>query len=145
MQLLALYWRALENNPERRDRWMLFTLLTVICFFLVPIVRTIFTENVLLVSALLFYLSAGVLIYYLHNTHPNKFLSGVTLTIYPIHFALWSLTEMAVLPQALNEILYNIPVTVGWLVLMLLLRKDRMMLTYMIIAFSAYMLQYPPQ
>ena len=145
MQLLALYWRTFEHNPERRGNWMLFILIAAICFFLIPIIRPLFSENVLLISALLFYISAGALIYLLQSSDSNQLLSGIVLTIYPVHFALWSLTEIAVLPQSFNEILYSIPVTMFWLILLLLFRKDRMMFTYMILAFAAYMLQYPPQ
>ncbi len=139
-QLLSLFWRAIELNKPNQQH-LLFGVLSAICLFL-PVLNFYIPLTPRLIFGGVFYLTSGLLVYQLQDAETNKTLSMLVIALNLVHFTLWSLIEVGVIQESLNYILYNLPITGVWIAAFWVFRKDRMVLTYLMITFAAYSLQY---
>ncbi len=139
IQLLLYLWRTFEGGQPTLNSFLIAVSAT--CLFL-PILNFYIPFEPRMVMAFTFYALTGYLIYRQLDNSTNKswFLLFAGLNI--IHFAAWSLMKMGVLGPEMQNVLYSIPVALIFAIPFWLFRKDKLMLTYWILIFGAFALQY---
>ncbi len=140
IQLLLYLWSAFEVS-SRQTLNIILIAVAATCLFL-PILNFYIPFAPRMVMAFTFYILAGYLIYQRVDNVTIRpwFLLFAGLNI--VHFTVWSLMKMEVLAGDFQSILYSIPVTIIFVVPFWLLRKDKLMLTYWILIFGAFALQF---
>ncbi len=139
IQLLLYLWRTFEDGQPRLNSFLI--AISATCLFL-PILNFYIPFEPRMVMAFTFYALTGYLIYRQLDNSANKswFLLFAGLNI--IHFTVWSLMKMEVLGPEMQNVLYSIPVALIFAIPFWLFRKDKLMLTYWILIFGAFALQY---
>ncbi len=140
IQLLLYLWSAFEES-NRQTLNIILIAISATCLFL-PILNFYIPFAPRMVMAFTFYILTGYLIYQRVDNVTIKpwFMLFVGLNI--VHFALWSLMKMEVLSGDVQGILYSIPVTIIFAVPFWLFRKNKLMLTYWVLVFGAFALQF---
>ena len=140
IQLLLYLWRKFEDDSQQTLSMLLIGI-SAICLFL-PILNFYIPFEPRMVMAFTFYVLVSYLIYSQVDISSNKswFLLFAGLNI--IHFTAWSLMKMEVLGPEMQNVLYSIPVALIFAIPFWLFRKDKLMLTYWILIFGAFALQY---
>tara|TARA_Y100001972_G_scaffold127746_1_gene185653 strand:+ start:4879 stop:6054 length:1176 start_codon:yes stop_codon:yes gene_type:complete len=140
IQLLLFLWRAMAGNIQQSQN-MVLTAICAICLFL-PILNFYIPFAPRMVMAFTFYILSGYLIYQRVDNVTIRpwFLLFAGLNI--VHFMGWSLMKMEVLPGDVQNILYSIPVAIIFVVPFWLFRKNKLMLTYWVLVFGAFALQF---
>lgn len=137
IQLLLFLFQSIANNSQRN---ILLVAICAVCLFL-PILNFYLPFTTRFVLALLFYLLAGYLVYQADSSaNGTFFLLFAGLNI--VHFVGWSLMKMEVLGADMQNLLYNMPVAIIFTIPFWIFRKNKLMLTYWILIFGAFALQF---
>jgi len=140
IQLLLLLWHDMAGNSQKSQN-MVLTAISAICLFL-PILNFYIPFAPRMVMAFTFYTLMGYLIYQQLDNSGNKPWLLLFAGLNVVHFTAWSFMKMEMLPADAQYVLYSLPVAVIFMIPFWLFRKNKLMLTYWILIFGAFALQY---
>lgn len=142
LQLVALSWRAMENDLSKRSTATLTAtivsgmLLTLV--FLGPILPV-----ELRVCMIMVYTIVSGWLAYTMETERKQVVSIAVAPIVPVIFLGWGLIRLSLLPPTSYPIFFNLPVMALMIVAIFLSRKNETMRTYAIVSFASYLFEYP--
>jgi hypothetical protein len=141
LQFIALNWRMMENNLEKRTPELLITLIvTFLCFILV-FLGPLINYQIRVVMIMIFSVSAAWLAYRMEAS-PKNIASMILVVLVPVIFVVWGLITLQIIPSGTGSLFFNLPVLILLGVGLFLCKKHGTMRTYMIISFASYLFEY---
>ena len=141
LQFIALNWRMMENNLEKRTPELLIILIVTFLCFLMVFLGPLINYQVRVIMIMIFSITAAWLAYRMEAS-PKNIGSIILVALGPVIFVVWGLITLQIIPSATGAVFFNLPVLILLGVGVFLCKKYGTMRTYMIISFASYLFEY---
>lgn len=141
LQFIALNWRVMENNLEKRNPQSLIALMVALLCFMLVFLGPIIPYQVRVVLIMVFSTTAAWLAYRMEASPGNIPLLILAILV-PVIFIVWGLIRLQVIHAATGSLFFNLPVLILLGSGLLLCKKYGTMRTYMILSFASYLFEY---
>ena len=141
LQFIALNWRKMENHLEKRNPLLLAALIVVSLCFILVFLGPIISFQIRVIMIMIFSVTAAWLAYRMES--PPKNITSLLLAVFtPMIFFAWGLIKLQIIPLAIGQFFFNLPVLFMLGVGLSLCKKRSIMRTYMIISLASYLFEY---
>ncbi|MDQ2655826.1 MAG: hypothetical protein M3Y60_00285 [Bacteroidota bacterium] len=141
IQLVALSWRAMENDLSKRSRLVLIAIMVCISCFMLPFLGPILPLEARVVCIALFSPVAGWLAYNMDD-ETRRPVSLILATLVSIVFFGWALIHLGFIRLSSAGVFFNIPILLIMVAGVFLCRKHGAMRTFMLVSAGGYLFEY---
>ncbi len=141
LQFIALAWRTMEKDLDKRRPLMLMaTIASCLCLVL-PFLGMLLPQPLRIVLVAFFSPIAGGLAYAMEEA-PRKWIHAVPVALVIVVFMGWALIKLNVIPSASSWMFFNIPMLVLLVAGLFVSKKHGAVRAFMLVSVAGYLLEY---
>lgn len=140
LQMIALGWRAIQDNAALRNSTVRFTLLASSTIVMLVFTGTIIPFEIRVAMVVVYLTMSAWFAFQIDESKSN--MSLISMCSVPILFLGWGLIELKLINSDAGKILFNIPILVLLVAALFISKKESPVRTYLIIALSSYLFEY---
>lgn len=141
LQFIAICWRTMETNLLKNNSGTLAAIMISSVCLMLPFLGPLVPLDVRIMIIVLFNIVAGWLVYTMEK-EPRKIQTLIMICLVPLVFLGWSLVRLNLVATSAHSVFFNLPILVTLTAGLWLCRKHNLMMAYMLLSLSGYLLEY---